>query len=185
MKHCAAEGRIDALLVSRPVDVMYLSGFTGEDSVLLVGDSWASLITDGRFAEQASDECGGLDAHVRTGPLDAAVAGQVRRYKVRRLAIQDDYTTVQAQRSLAEKLPSRRIRGLCGVVSALRATKDAEEVRRITKAVRVAERAFRELIAGGARSLAGKTERGGGDARFPAALPPRPGGDSSRPGRSD
>ena len=159
MKRCAAEGKIDALLVSRPVDVRYLSGFTGDDSMLLVGGSWASLITDGRFAEQATAECGGIDVHVRLGSLDAAVSQQVRRYKVRRLAIQDDHTTVRGRRSLAEKLPSKRIRGVCGVVPALRMTKDAEEVRRIVAAVRVAERAFRELIAGGARALVGKTER--------------------------
>ena len=45
--------RIDALLVTRPSDVRYLSGFTGEDSFLLVHRRGSVLLTDGRFDEQA------------------------------------------------------------------------------------------------------------------------------------
>ena len=40
------EQPIDALLVSNPKDIHYLTGFIGDDSVLLVTDSVAVIITD-------------------------------------------------------------------------------------------------------------------------------------------
>src|SRR3954469_18885474 len=56
---------LDALLVSNPVNVTYLTGFTGEASYLIVGRSRQLLVTDGRFTEQLADECPDLDLHVR------------------------------------------------------------------------------------------------------------------------
>ncbi|HEY2910062.1 MAG TPA: aminopeptidase P family N-terminal domain-containing protein, partial [Gemmataceae bacterium] len=40
---------LDALLVSNPVNVTYLTGFTGEASYLIVGRTQQLLVTDGRF----------------------------------------------------------------------------------------------------------------------------------------
>src|SRR5437763_5229716 len=56
---------LDALLVSNPVNVTYLTGFTGEASFLIVGRSRQLLVTDGRFTEQLADECPDVDLHVR------------------------------------------------------------------------------------------------------------------------
>ncbi len=52
-----------------------------------------------------------------------------------------------------------RIRPVGEILLAMRAVKDAAEVAGIVRAVRIAERAFRQLLAGGARALVGRTER--------------------------
>ena len=62
-----------ALLVGRP-SVRYFSGFSGEDSYLLVGPRWVRLLTDGRFAEQAKIECPHIKTTVRSGKMSDAVA---------------------------------------------------------------------------------------------------------------
>ena len=72
MKKALAE-KVQALLVTRPEDVSYLSGFTGDDSWLAVGRGWAVLITDGRYDEQARQECSGVEVHIRPGTLAAAL----------------------------------------------------------------------------------------------------------------
>lgn len=151
---------VDALLVSRSADVGYLSGFTGEDSLLLMNKGFACLITDGRFAEQAARECPGLEVIVRSGPMSAAVAEAARRRKVRRLGVQGGHMTLSGQAALVEALGrNRRVVTVGEALLELRAVKDAQEVAAIRRAVRIAERAFRGLIAGGARALVGRTER--------------------------
>jgi len=154
----AERARLQAFLVSAPRDVAYLSGFGGEDSWLLLGEGWACLLTDGRFAEQAAGECPGLEVYVRSGPMPAAVATVLRGRRVRSVGFQAHHLTVAARDGLAEALGGRRLRPVAGVVAELRLVKDAGEVRRIRRAVGAAERAFRGLIAGGADALAGRTE---------------------------
>ena len=57
---------VDALLVTSPVNVRYLTGFTGEDSHLIVGRNLTVLVSDSRFETQISEECPTLDAHIRS-----------------------------------------------------------------------------------------------------------------------
>ena len=154
------EAPVDALLVSRGADVGYLSGFSGDDSLLLAGVGLACLITDGRFAEQAAAECPGLEVIVRGGPMSAAVAEVARRHKIRRLGVQGGHMTLAAHAVLGAAMGARcRLVTVGEVVLGLRAVKDADEVRSIRRAIGIAQRAFRGLIAGGAKALIARTER--------------------------
>ena len=47
---------LDAVLVTRPSDVRYLSGFRGDDTALLVGADVALIVTDSRYLEQVREE---------------------------------------------------------------------------------------------------------------------------------
>ncbi len=147
------------MLVTAPHDVRYLTGFTGEDSWLLFGRDWAVLITDARFAEQADHECGDIETAVRTGRLPEAAAEAIKAHRVRRLAFQSVHMTVHVRDRLATLLPRVRLVGVQQVVEVLRRVKVDQELRAICKAIRVAERAFTDLISGGAKALVGQTER--------------------------
>ena len=50
------EMSVDAYLVTNPSNRYYLSGFTGDDGVLLVTENHRYLITDSRFEEQISHD---------------------------------------------------------------------------------------------------------------------------------
>jgi len=158
MRRAAAE-KVHAVLISRAEDVGYLSGFTGHDSFLLIGDGWVRLITDGRYGEQAEGQCPGVDVHVRKGGVADAVADGLRGRRVRRLGVQGDQVTLQFHKALASKLPAKRIQAMVGLLAPLRAVKDDGEVRAIRKAIRVAERAFRDVLALGGKAWIGATER--------------------------
>ena len=45
---------LDGVFISKQENVHYFSGFTGDDSLLLVTSNKAFLITDSRYTEQAS-----------------------------------------------------------------------------------------------------------------------------------
>ncbi|MFP3937608.1 MAG: aminopeptidase P family protein [Phycisphaerae bacterium] len=159
LKPAGCDGTTSALLISRPVDVSYLSGFGGDDSVLLVAREWSVLVTDGRYAEQAEAECPGVEVYVRRQGLPAAAADALQGRKVRRLVVQSDHLTLRLREQLKSHLGRRRIVPAANVTAKLREAKDDAEVRAVRRACGVAEEAFHEITAGGAKGLVGRTER--------------------------
>jgi len=159
LRQAARQAKLDAMLVTSPQDVRYLTGFTGDDSVVVFARAWACLVTDGRYSQRAAGECGDIAVHVRSGSMSKAIAAVLAGKGVRRLGVQADHVTLKYRCALAAAIGGRRIRPVCDVVAPLRALKDASELVAIGKAVRIAERAFRALLAGGAKALVGRTER--------------------------
>mgnify|MGYP001319117326 CR=1 FL=1 len=156
----ARKHKVQAMLVTRVEDVGYLSGFTGHDSWLLVGEEWSAiLITDGRYDEQARLECPGLEVFVRPAGLAAAVKECLKGRGVRRLGVQKGNVTVGLHGALGQTLGTAKVRASDDLVDQLRVIKDKQEVRAIERALRVAEQAFMELTGGGAKALIGRTER--------------------------
>lgn len=141
---------VDALLVASPTNVRYLTGFTGEDSMLLVGRDRTVLVSDGRFTTQLEQECPGLEVHIRTqGQLmPEAVAHVARGLGVRRLGYESAALTMADYEDLCGKLTGVDLLGLRDRVEALRVVKDDDEVAAIREAIDYAERAFALLRAG-------------------------------------
>ncbi|HUT60075.1 MAG TPA: Xaa-Pro peptidase family protein [Phycisphaerae bacterium] len=159
LRSAAAQVRTDSLLVTSPTDVRYLTGFTGADSFLLLHPGGASLITDGRYDQQARAECPDVRLFVRRGSIWKAVAEAARASRRRRLAVQAEHVTLQGRELLSRAGGLGRIVPVKDVVGALRAVKDRDEIAAIRKAVRVAQRAFKAMRAIGARRWIGRSER--------------------------
>lgn len=155
----ARRARIDSYLVTRPADVMYLTGFTGDDSVLLLHRRGAVLVTDGRYDEQARAECPDVGLVVRTGAMVEAIGQTARNLRLRRAGLQGGHVTMSLRDSLARNGAFRRLLVPEEVVGGLRIAKDEGEVAVIEKAVRVAERAFREMLRLGLKGWIGRSER--------------------------
>jgi Xaa-Pro aminopeptidase len=139
----------DALLVSNFTNVTYLTGFTGDDSFLLLGAHDAIVISDTRYETQLHDECPGLRLHIRdqgTKMLDHTVEA-IRSAKVRRLGIEADAIVWSAFQQLGDKLSSLSLVPTSGLIERLREIKDKEEVAEIVEAARYAEKAFAVLRA--------------------------------------
>jgi Xaa-Pro aminopeptidase len=135
---------VDSLLVTSYVNVTYLTGFTGDDSYLLITPKHQVLLTDPRYTTQLAEECPGLDLHVRQPGVTMleAIEQTVKASKVSRLGIESDSMTVGLRDRIAERLPRLELVALEHAVEDLRVTKDKEEVAEIRSAVAQAERAF-------------------------------------------
>lgn len=147
---------VGALLVTHPVDVGYLSGFTGEDSWLVAGRRRSALVTDSRFAEQAGKECRDAWVSVRRGSLVEELARVVRRLRLAALGFDPDHVSVSLRGKLGRALKGVRLVPVAGAVAGLRTCKDSREVRAIERAVAVAEEAWRAVRR---RLRPGRTER--------------------------
>ena len=159
LRRLAGKRKLDAVLLTCGRHVRYFTGFTGEDSYLLVGRRWARLLTDSRFTEQARVECPRLEAIIRTGPMLDAMKPVLSEQKVRRLGFEANAVTVSLRDRLAGGLGKVRLVPLGGEVEAMRLFKDAGELKAIGKAIRAAEGAFASLLAGGRKALVGRSER--------------------------
>lgn len=146
---------LDAILVTGPENVTYLTGFAGEASYLVVGPKLAVLVTDPRFEDQAKDECpelgkpGGLDLHVRrhdeTTP--EAAAAVLAKAGAKAVGVEGNRVTLGELEAFRALAPKAAFTPLPGPVEVLRATKDPGEVEKIKDSIRVAERAFRMFVA--------------------------------------
>jgi Xaa-Pro aminopeptidase len=139
----------DALLVTSPVNVRYLTGFTGEDSFLVVGRGLTVLVSDTRFETQISEECPGLDAHIRprTKTIAEAVGEVVSRSKLKKLAFESGTTSYAQWEALTQTVKPLELVPRADLVESLRLIKDDGELADIRQAIQQAERGFQLLKA--------------------------------------
>jgi Xaa-Pro aminopeptidase len=138
---------IDALLVTEFTNVTYLTGFTGDDSYVLIRQDGEIILTDPRYTIQLGEECPGVDLYIRPPgrSMLQAVVRAVRAAGIGRLGIEADSMTVGLCNRLVEKLPKVNITATSGLVENLRLIKDKYEIARIRAAVLQAENAFAAL----------------------------------------
>lgn len=149
LRHALRKIETDGLLVTNFTNVTYLTGFTGDDSYLLVWAGGELIVSDGRYALQLDEECPGVERHVRApgAPMAEAAAQAVRRVGVKRLAIEAGSMTVELREALAGALPGVQLCNTTGLVEGLRRIKDKGEIEDIRQAIRLAERGFEALRA--------------------------------------
>lgn len=141
--------QVDAMLVTDPLNVRYLSGFTGDSSFLLVTDDSTTILSDGRYETQISMECPQLNCRIRPpSQLLGALTGSVLSdFGLQRVGIESDQMTLRSFRSLATLCPAIEFIETAGVVERQRMIKDEQEIRITRQAVQIAERAFQGVTA--------------------------------------
>lgn len=134
---------LDTLLVTNPVNVTYLTGFSGDSSDLILTAERTILVSDGRFHQQIPEECADIEPHIRptSQTLADAVAAVLSLLGGRRVGFESGHLTVAEFETLKGKgtldwkpAPDR--------VEKLRAIKDDGEIAEIREAIAIAERAF-------------------------------------------
>lgn len=135
---------VASLLVTRGANVTYLTGFTGEDSYLLVTRETQVLISDPRFTTQLEEECPGIELCIRRPgtPIVGSVVRAARAAGLQQLGIEAASLDVETFQRLSSELAPAHIAGTSGLVEQLREIKDREEIERIRHAIDIAERAF-------------------------------------------
>jgi Xaa-Pro aminopeptidase len=134
-----ARRRADALLVTNPRDIRYLTGFVGDDS-------WA-LIETRRFEEQIAHEAPHARTRIRKDSLAAELAALVKTVRLRHLALQPDHVSLTLRKTLAKELPSLRLSAHDDGLIQQRAAKDEGEVAAIRQALSIQQQAFRRTCA--------------------------------------
>lgn len=138
----AGEG-LDCLLLTKPENVTYLTGFTGDSGLAVVTADRAAFVTDKRYAEQAAREIEGWEVLVYERDLPEFLAGLIEGSKAPGV---EDSATLGFYNRLRRAAGGREISEARGLVEELRALKEPSEVLAIRGAVRCASEAWDSLL---------------------------------------
>lgn len=136
---------LNGLLVLRPENRRYLSGFTGSAGALLIDSGRALLLTDFRYLDQAQLESPHFEVVRVEKTIPETLALLLQGQQSYRLGLEGDYITHQQYTAFDEKLAGVSIESAPGLVEQLRQIKDIAEIEVIEQAAALADRAFRHI----------------------------------------
>ena len=149
--------KVDAALVSDGADIRYLSGFRGDDAILIVSADQALICGDSRFWAQIAAEAAGFTLVESEGgdalaadALAAWAAGDDRDERERSLGFQGAIVSYAGHRRLRGRFAGH-LRDLGEALSALREVKDATELQLMKSAAALADTALETVVAEGLR----------------------------------
>jgi Xaa-Pro aminopeptidase len=155
---------LDRLLVQGPIDLRYLTGFTGSNGLALLaaaeagaGEGQHRFLTDFRYTTQSAEQVpASFSREIVSGELLDAAAAELPGASGR-LGFDEAHMTVKQHRRLLELLPAGwELVPCAGAVEGLRAVKEAGEIERIRAASALADEALRSVLEAG---IVGRTER--------------------------
>lgn len=145
---CMEEAGLQGMFVSRPVNVKYVSRYTGEDSYLFLTGKGKYFITDPRYTEQASYECPDYtivewrDAY---GSIAKAVGALAEKDQVSSVGFEDTYLTVAQYNAFQREMKAELVPA-DGMIEKFRSVKSPEEIECLRISCDIASRAFEKII---------------------------------------
>ncbi len=139
---------IDAVWIGNIVNIRYLTGFTGSTADLLLLREEGYILVDSRYWEQASLEVKGVEPVLVNEDVNiyTFLKELKERNKLRSIGFESNYVSYNTWQKLREILDNVELVPLENWVEELRMIKEEEEIKKIEKALRIAERAFEKLL---------------------------------------
>ena len=142
----------DAMLITHPADVRWVSGFTGSNGTVALVGGRAVLCTDGRYTAQAAAEAPDLRVLVGKKPATQLAIDWLLARGATRCAFEARHTTVAGLDAMRKALPTelgaaRRNFFLAteGLVARLREIKSEDEIETIRRAANLGCELFAEM----------------------------------------
>ncbi len=132
-------------MVTKPANVTYLTGFSGEDSWAVVAKGAVYLLTDSRYTEQAQKECPLAKIVERKDSMAQAAGSLAGRLRAARTVAVENSISLAQFAALKKNTPAR-LKPVDGLVENLRSVKDDSELAAIRSAAAVAARAFQRAV---------------------------------------
>ncbi len=139
--------RIPALVVTKPVNIYYLTGFRGSAGAAILGRDHRLLLVDPRYTLQARDQGRGVEVIETKDGILKAVAKRAPGGKLRRAGFEDTHLTFSDFEYLRNGTPPGfKWVPAGGMVEDLRAVKDEGEIEQIRRSCRLTSEVFEETL---------------------------------------
>ncbi|MGH2348632.1 MAG: M24 family metallopeptidase [bacterium] len=145
MRDLLAEHRLDGILIQKPENRLYVTGFSGSAGMALITPTEAVLLADFRYVEQAAAQAPEFSVVRAERQLVEGLGKEVKQRDVRRLGFENDAVTFKQYQDIGKAAPAADLVPIDGV-DRLRWVKDAGELAWITKAVELADAAFAHIL---------------------------------------
>jgi Xaa-Pro aminopeptidase len=136
------ELKIDALLVSSPANVSYLTGYAGSNGILLVTTTDAHFFTDPRYALEASQKIT-CKVHVEKKPLFAGATAVIKRKRLKKIGFESSWLHYEDYAKLEREL---NLHPIGRVIEEQRMVKSASEIELIRRSVATNSEAYSKTI---------------------------------------
>jgi Xaa-Pro aminopeptidase len=136
------ELKIDALLVSSPANVRYLTGYAGSNGILLVTKGESHFFTDPRYAIEAAQKIT-CKVHVEKKPLLTGAIAVVKRKRLKKIGFESSWLRYEQYAKLNEELD---LYPIGGVIEEQRMVKSPAELDLIRRSVATNSEAYAKTI---------------------------------------
>lgn len=143
-----AKQKTDAMIVTKPENITYLTGFTGSNGVLLVTKDRNFLLTDWRYKEQVGQEAPEVELYLCKGSGLKELANLVEKLQLIIVGFESHALSFAGYQTVDRMLKKIKVKlePLSSIVEDLRLVKDAEEIKKIAKAARIGDKAFKHIL---------------------------------------
>jgi Xaa-Pro aminopeptidase len=139
------KNKIDCLIITKPANVSYATGFLGDDSWAMIVNGRSYLVTDSRYTEQALNECPICTIIERHEPLAQAAAKIIKKYKSAENIYVENSASI-AEYGLIKKAVRSKIQTAGGIIENIRCIKDDSEIAAIKAAGSIAAKALEQTL---------------------------------------
>ena len=137
--------RLDAVVVTKEVNLHYFSGFRGDDTTLVITQDKAFIVTDSRYTEQAKQQAPEFTLVEQKDGLLKKTAEVLAEEDAKAIGFEGNAMIFDTYAKLRELLKGRTFETpLC--LDTLRQIKDEGEIAMIRKACEIADAAFDDVI---------------------------------------
>ena len=140
------KNNLDCMIVTEINHVRYLSGFTGSNGLVVLDPPKAYFLTAFRYATQAPKEVKNCQVNIASRQLMTELPKLSIFERVTRIGVEAEFVSLKLMNSLKEILPTVTFKPTEQLIESLSIIKDQDEVSRIKKAVRIADKAFSEIL---------------------------------------
>jgi Xaa-Pro aminopeptidase len=140
------ENQIQAALITKRENYLYLSGFTGSSAYLIITQEAAILVTDFRYEEQANRQASCFEIVKFQGNIYKALDDLIIDRNISKLGFEEAYLTYNNYLEYKSKLSVKEFIPLNSIVDKMRFIKDTEEIELIKKAVEIADNGFTHIV---------------------------------------
>ncbi|MGE4358041.1 MAG: aminopeptidase P family protein [Candidatus Omnitrophota bacterium] len=138
---------LEAFLITKMANIEYISGFSGDDALLLIIPGKTNLIiTDSRFIQEAS-QVEGFKPEITNQKITKFLIAKFRKLNLKRIGFESSGLTY-GQYSMLKEVCKGDIDliPLNNIIEEMRMIKDEEEIEIIKKSVEIAITAFENLL---------------------------------------
>ena len=140
------EVNLDAILITKKENYIYISGFTGTFAYLLVTQNDAVLLTDFRYTSQAKKQAKFFEIIEYQGKLLESLNSIIASKGVKSLGFEQNVITYKKYLDMKKNLKVSELKPVDGMIEDIRVKKDSNEIETIKKAVEIADNAFSHIL---------------------------------------
>lgn len=145
LRHGLQQQGLEAILITRPENQRYLSGFTGGEGALLITPHRAMLLTDFRYFDQVAEEAPNFELVKVESKTSLALERTLQDLQVRTLGFESTHVPFSLYQEWKKACKGTKWVPTQDVVETLRLIKEEGELATLRKAVKVADKACEHI----------------------------------------